>query len=199
MRKPENINFQLCSIKHENFLIKNYRWLVHCWFSTFHWISFIHWMITDVKWTKSKIPRWKFKELQKFIRRNYFWIKCKTEFFLYIAAIAKLCWNINCSAVHSETDSNYFTMLTLEIVAPLTKAELISENKLWKFLCISVFDFFYSYNSLTKMLILEFFIEWDFCSKCVWDCASRQGLKVINFYQFSYNQLILVFCVHGGW
>ena len=50
--------------------------------------------------------------------------------------------------MHFITDSNYFTILTLEIVVPLTKAELISENKIQKFLCISVFDYF---------LFLQFF------------------------------------------
>ena len=50
--------------------------------------------------------------------------------------------------MHSITSSNYFTILRLEIAVPLTKAELISENKIRKFLCISVFDYF---------LFLQFF------------------------------------------
>ena len=66
------------------------------------------------------------------------------------------------------TDSNYFTILTLEIVVPLTKSEIISENKVRKFLCISVFDYFLFlqfFNSNVDisifhrmMLLLEMFI-----------------------------------------
>ena len=44
--------------------------------------------------------------------------------------------------MHFITASNFFTIQTLEIVVPLTKAEVISVNQFRTFLYISVFEYF---------------------------------------------------------
>ena len=75
--------------------------------------------------------------------------------------------------MHFITASNFFTIRTLEIVVPLTKAEVISENQFRTFLYISVFEYFlflllFDKNVEIKildnvMMLFEIFMK--FCEK----------------------------------